>query len=43
MFVLKTLESCTHNLIQSANPNLLLVEDPKNKNVLDNFKLVFVL
>jgi hypothetical protein len=38
MFVLKTLESCTHSLIQSANPSLLLVEDPKNKKVvLDNF------
>jgi hypothetical protein len=36
-FVLKTLESCTHILIQSANPSLMLVEDPKNKNVLDNF------
>jgi hypothetical protein len=31
MFVLKTLESFTHSLIQSANPSLLLVEDPKNK------------
>jgi hypothetical protein len=31
MFVLKTLESCTHSLIQSANPSLMLVEDPKNK------------
>jgi hypothetical protein len=31
MFVLKTLEICTHSLIQSANPSLLLVEDPKNK------------
>jgi hypothetical protein len=31
MFVFKTLESCTHNLIQSANPSLVLVEDPKNK------------
>ena len=37
MFVLKTLEICTHSLIQSANPSLMLVEDPKNKNVLDNF------
>jgi hypothetical protein len=37
MFILKTLESCTHNLIQSANPSLMLVEDLKNKNVLDNF------
>jgi hypothetical protein len=37
MFVLKTLESFTHNLIQSANPSLILVEDPKNKHVLDNF------
>jgi hypothetical protein len=26
-----TLESCTHSLIQSNNPSLLLVEDPKNK------------
>jgi hypothetical protein len=43
MFVLKTLESCTHSLIQSANPSLLLVEDPKNKNVLDNFYLAFIL
>jgi hypothetical protein len=31
MFVLKTLESCTHNLIQSANPSLMLVEYPKDK------------
>ena len=37
MFILKTLESCTHSLIQSANPSLMLVEDPKNKNVLDKF------
>jgi hypothetical protein len=37
MFFLKTLESCTYSLIQSANPSLLLVEDPKNKSVLDNF------
>jgi hypothetical protein len=37
MFVLKTLESCAHSLIQSAHPSLLLVEDPKNKNVLDKF------
>jgi hypothetical protein len=37
MFVLKTLESFTHSLIQSANPSLMLVEDPKNKIVLDNF------
>jgi hypothetical protein len=31
MFVLNTLESCTHSLIQSANPSLMLVEDSKNK------------
>jgi hypothetical protein len=31
MFVLETLESCTHSLIQSANPSLMLVEDPKKK------------
>jgi hypothetical protein len=31
MFVLNTLESCTHSLIQSANPSLMLVEYPKNK------------
>jgi hypothetical protein len=37
MFGLKTLESHTHSLIQSANHSLMLVEDPKNKNVLDNF------
>jgi hypothetical protein len=37
MFILKTLESCTHSLIQSSNPSLLLVEDPKKKSVLDNF------
>jgi hypothetical protein len=43
MFVFKTLKICTHSLIQSANPSLLLVEDPKNKSVLDNFQLVFVL
>jgi hypothetical protein len=34
---LKTLESCTHSLIQSTNLSLMLVEDPKNKNVLDKF------
>jgi hypothetical protein len=32
MFVLETLESFTHSLIQSSNPSLMLVEDPKNKN-----------
>jgi hypothetical protein len=37
MLILKTLESFTHSLLQSANPSLMLVEDPKNKNVLDNF------
>jgi hypothetical protein len=37
MFVLETLESYAYSLIQSTNPSLLLVEDPKNKNVLDNF------
>jgi hypothetical protein len=31
MFILKTLESCTHSLIQSDNPSLMLVEDPKKK------------
>jgi hypothetical protein len=31
MFVLNTLESCTHCLIQSANPSLMLVEYSKNK------------
>jgi hypothetical protein len=37
MFVLETLESYAHSLIQSANPSLLLVEDPRRKNVLDSF------
>jgi hypothetical protein len=38
MFALEILESYAHNLIQSTNPSLLLVEDPrKKKNVLDNF------
>jgi hypothetical protein len=31
MFVLETLESYAHSLIQSANPSLMLVEDPKKK------------
>jgi hypothetical protein len=31
MFVLETLESYAHSLIQSANPSLLLVEDPRKK------------
>jgi hypothetical protein len=31
MFVFKNLESCNHNLIQSANPSLMLVEYPTNK------------
>ena len=37
MFVLETLESYAHNLIQSTKPNLLLVEDPRKENVLDSF------
>jgi hypothetical protein len=31
MFVLNALESCTHSLIQSANPSLMLVEYSKKK------------
>ena len=30
-FVLNPLESCTHSLIQSANPSLMLVEESKKK------------
>jgi hypothetical protein len=37
MFVLETLESYAHSLIQSTKPSLLLVEDPRKENVLDNF------
>jgi hypothetical protein len=36
-FVLNSLESCTHYLIQSANPSLMLVEESKKKNFLDQF------
>jgi hypothetical protein len=37
MFVLETLESYAHSLIQSTNLSLLLVEDPRKENVLDSF------
>jgi hypothetical protein len=37
MFVLNALESCTHSLIQSANPSLMLVEESKKKKFLDQF------
>jgi hypothetical protein len=37
MFVLETLESYAHSLIQSTKPSLLLVEDPRKENVLNNF------
>ena len=37
MFVLETLESYAHSLIQSTKPILLLVEDPRKEKVLDNF------
>jgi hypothetical protein len=37
MFVLKTLESYAHNLIQSTTPILLLVEDSSKEKVLDKF------
>jgi hypothetical protein len=37
MFVLETLESYSHSLIQMTNPSLLLVEDPRKENVLDSF------
>jgi hypothetical protein len=37
MFVLETLESYAHSLIQSTTPILLLVEDPSKEKVLDNF------
>jgi hypothetical protein len=37
MFVLETLESYAHSLIQSTSPSLLLVEDPRKENVLDSF------
>jgi hypothetical protein len=37
MFVLETLESYAHSLLQSTNPSLLLVQDPRRKNVLDSF------
>jgi hypothetical protein len=36
-FVLNALESCTHSLIPSANPILMLVEESKKKNFLDQF------
>jgi hypothetical protein len=37
MFVLTTLESYAHSLIQSTTPILLLVEDPSKEKVLDKF------
>jgi hypothetical protein len=37
MFVLETLESYAHSLIQSTKPILLLVEDPRKEKVLNNF------
>jgi hypothetical protein len=37
MFVLKTLESYAHSLIQSTTPIVLLVEDPSKENVLNDF------
>ena len=37
MFVLETLESYSHSLIQSTKPNPLLVEDPRKENVLNSF------
>jgi hypothetical protein len=37
MFVLKTLESYAHSLIQSTTPILLLVEDPSKEKVLNDF------
>ena len=40
MFVLTTLESYAHSLIQSTTPILLLVEDPSKEKILDNFLLV---
>jgi hypothetical protein len=37
MFVLITLESYAHRLIQSTTPILLLVEDSSKEKVLDKF------
>jgi hypothetical protein len=37
MFVLETLESYAHSLIQSTKPSLPLVEDPRKEKVRDNF------
>jgi hypothetical protein len=37
LFVLETLESYAHSLIQSTKPSLLLVEDPRKEKVLNNF------
>ena len=37
MFVLETLESYAHSLIQSTTPTLLLVEDSSKEKVLDKF------
>jgi hypothetical protein len=37
MFVLETLESYAHSLIQSTKPILLLVEDPRKEKVPNNF------
>ena len=37
MFVLTTLESYAHSLIQSTTPILLLVEDSSKEKVLDKF------
>jgi hypothetical protein len=37
MFVLKTLESYAHSLIQSTTPILLLVEDSSKEKILDKF------
>jgi hypothetical protein len=37
MFVLETLDSYSHILIQSTKPNLLLVEDPRKEKVLNDF------
>jgi hypothetical protein len=37
MFVMETLDIYARRLIQSTKPNLLLVEDPRKENFLDNF------
>ena len=39
MFVLNALESCTHRLIQSANPSLMLVEESKKEK---NSRLILI-